>query len=262
MDSEMSESASVSTQTSNKRSRSDAADGATEVGSGLGVTIPRSVPHLYNNNYTVKLTYADNYRHAVNYGNAAKQVFRMNSIFDPDYTGTGHQPMFRDVWASQYDYYSVLATEYEIHLYNGGVDQTTYTAVGTAAQRLNCVQATLLKSTDEADFITTATVYPIAEMKNTITHFVPPEDTTVFRGVVTPGDFLVDAKDADDDQTWTQVGSNAGVPRYLGYVLTASNYAALTGQDETPFATIIAYVKLHYTVQFTQIKAAYRTASS
>lgn len=94
MDSEMSESASVSTQTSNKRSRSDAADGATEVGSGLGVTIPRSVPHLYNNNYTVKLTYADNYRHAVNYGNAAKQVFRMNSIFDPDYTGTGHQPMF------------------------------------------------------------------------------------------------------------------------------------------------------------------------
>ena len=92
MDSEMSESRSSSTQTS-KRSRTDAADGAKEVGQGHLVTVPRSVPHIYNNNYTVKLTYVDTYTHTVDYTlNAAVQQYRSNSIFDPDLSGTGHQP--------------------------------------------------------------------------------------------------------------------------------------------------------------------------
>lgn len=34
--------------------------------------------------------------------------FRANSMFDPDYTGTGHQPMFRDEMAAQYKSYTVL----------------------------------------------------------------------------------------------------------------------------------------------------------
>lgn len=258
MDSDMGESRSTGTQTGSKRSRTDAADGAMEAGGGLQVTIPRNVPHCYNNNYTVRLTYADTYRHDVNYGAAGRQVFRANSVFDPDFTGTGHQPAMRDLWASQYDYYTVLACEYEIHMYNAGVGSMTYTAVGSAAQRLNSVQAHFLPTTDSDDYITTTTVYPIAEMKNVTTKFLIPEDSITFAGTVTPGDFLVDAKDADDDNTWVAVGSNPNVPRFIGYVITASQWTSVSGQNVTPFSAIQVFVKLHYTVQFTQLNPSLR----
>ena len=52
MDTPMTESRSSGTQT-NKRSRSAAADGATEVGQGALITIPRNIPRGFNDNYTV-----------------------------------------------------------------------------------------------------------------------------------------------------------------------------------------------------------------
>lgn len=263
MDSEMTGSvASSSTQTSSKRARTDAADGAREAGGGLQVVIPRSVPHCYNNNYTVRLTYADNYRHEVNYGNSSRQIFRTNSIFDPDYTGTGHQPLFRDLWASQYDYYTVLSCEYEIHFYNGSTDNLTWTSVGTASQRIGSVQVHSLATTNPDDFVTNAACYPIAEMKNVATRFLVPEDTFAITGTLTPGDFIVDAKDADSDNTWVANGSNPGVPRYFGYVITSAQWNALSGQSETPYSVIQVFAKLHYTVQFTQVAPSLRQTSS
>lgn len=41
-------------------------------------------------------------------GNASYYQFRCNSMYDPDYTGSGHQPMFRDEMATQYKSYTVL----------------------------------------------------------------------------------------------------------------------------------------------------------
>lgn len=35
-------------------------------------------------------------------------VFRANGIFDPNLTGAGHQPLFRDAYADTYQHYSVL----------------------------------------------------------------------------------------------------------------------------------------------------------
>lgn len=37
--------------------------------------------------------------------------FRANSIFDPDFTGTGHQPMGRDQWATFYNNYTVIGSK-------------------------------------------------------------------------------------------------------------------------------------------------------
>lgn len=39
----------------------------------------------------------------------AYNTFRSNSIYDPDYTGGGHQPRSHDQWATYYKYYRVLA---------------------------------------------------------------------------------------------------------------------------------------------------------
>lgn len=252
----------IATQTGAKRSRTDAQQGATEVGHGLEVTIPKNVPHGYNNNYTVRLTYADNWRHDVTYGASNVQVFRTNSVYDPDYTGTGHQPLMRDLWASQYDYYTVLACDYEITLYNGGMDTSTYTAVGTSSQRLGCVMVTLLPTTNDSDYTSGSYVTPQAEQKNARTEMIEPEGMHTFRGTLTPGDFIVDAKDADSDTTWTAVGSNPAVPRYLGYRLVHCHQASITGQNKQFYSAVTVYVKLHYTVQFTQMNQSLRIATS
>lgn len=47
-------------------------------------------------------------------GSTAHQLFRCNSIFDPNQTGIGHQPYGRDTYASIYDHYTVLKSEIKI----------------------------------------------------------------------------------------------------------------------------------------------------
>lgn len=41
-------------------------------------------------------------------GIVSQYTFAANNMFDPNYTGTGHQPMYRDEMAAQYNFYTVL----------------------------------------------------------------------------------------------------------------------------------------------------------
>lgn len=267
MDTEMASSTSTGTQTNRRAGRTGAAaDGVKEAGQGLRPTIPKSIPHGWDNTYTVRLTYADNYRHDIAQNGSASvfQAFRVDSIFDPDATGTGHQPILRDLWASQYDFYTVLACDYKIRLYNANADPVTYTAVGTSAQRIGCINATLLRTLTAADFSAAANgvLYPSGEMKNAMTSFLPPEETLEWSGTLTPGDLIVEAKDADGDAIWTAVGSNPTITRYVGYILSPAQWTALVGVSEVPYSSIQVQVILDYTVQFTQMNASLRTVSS
>lgn len=45
-------------------------------------------------------------------GAAANQQFRLSSIFDPDLTGVGHQPVNHDQYAAIYERYQVLSVKY------------------------------------------------------------------------------------------------------------------------------------------------------
>lgn len=252
----------------NKRRRAnsttDAEDGADEVGSGLQVSKPpKAIPHLYNNNYTVRLTYADNYRLDIHCdGNSYdNQVWRSNSIFDPDYLIGGHQPLFRDMWASMYDYYAVLACHYTIRCFNTADESVTTTAAPNA-QMLQPVNLTLLRTTTAADFTNSAYVWPSAEQKNATTKMLCPRRECEFTGTLTPGDFIIDAKDADSDNTWTAQGSNPAVDRLFGITATPVNFAALAGESEEPYAFILMQVILQYDVQFTQVNPSLRHTSS
>ncbi len=49
---------------------------------------------------------------------AISQQFRMNSLFDPDLTGGGHQPMGFDQWAGLYQSYTVLGAMVSINAVN------------------------------------------------------------------------------------------------------------------------------------------------
>ncbi len=60
----------------------------------------------------VKLMYHDTYQLATSSGIAGIQLFRANSLFDPDFTNVGHQPMFRDQIAAMYQNYRVLKAKF------------------------------------------------------------------------------------------------------------------------------------------------------
>lgn len=53
---------------------------------------------------------------SVNAGSAAiaSHVFRANSIFDPDFTSTGHQPLMRDEYALLYASYRVISSKIKV----------------------------------------------------------------------------------------------------------------------------------------------------
>ncbi len=55
-----------------------------------------------------KLRYADVLSNSSTSGSLATQIFRWNSTFDPDFTNTGHQPLYRDTYAGVYDQYAVV----------------------------------------------------------------------------------------------------------------------------------------------------------
>lgn len=54
---------------------------------------------------------------------ASAHSFRINSMYDPDFTGTGHQPLFRDVMSGIYARYRVNSVKYKITCMQGNANQ-------------------------------------------------------------------------------------------------------------------------------------------
>lgn len=80
----------------------------------------------FPNKIITKIRYAFNIStNPLTNGSIVDQVFRMNSIFDPDFTGIGHQPLWHDTYSSIYETYRVLGSELEVtfapsvYSYNG-----------------------------------------------------------------------------------------------------------------------------------------------
>lgn len=70
-------------------------------------------PTFFNNGfgfpdrYCTRLRYCSAITLSSTSGSIGKQVWNMNSIFDPDATGTGHQPLWHDTLIGIYNHYSV-----------------------------------------------------------------------------------------------------------------------------------------------------------
>jgi len=61
----------------------------------------------FPNRKTVALRYVESVAFDASGSSAAVNVFCVNNIYDPNYSGTGHQPMFRDNYATIYERYKV-----------------------------------------------------------------------------------------------------------------------------------------------------------
>lgn len=65
----------------------------------------------FADNLVVKLCYSDVINLTSTLSSIAKYAFRMNSCFDPDFTGTGHQPTYYDIYTQIYQKYHVLGAK-------------------------------------------------------------------------------------------------------------------------------------------------------
>lgn len=62
-------------------------------------------------NQAVKLRYVTSVSINPAIGQLAYHFFRANSLYDPDLTGTGHQPMTFDMWSTLYNHYVVCGAK-------------------------------------------------------------------------------------------------------------------------------------------------------
>lgn len=77
-----------------------------------GLSIPRQrMTAGFPETLTTTLRYSDVYTLSTSGTAPVGNIFRMNSVFDPDFTGTGHQPLYFDQFAAVYSRYSVLGSK-------------------------------------------------------------------------------------------------------------------------------------------------------
>lgn len=231
-------------------------------GRGTDILIPsRPIPTSFDNRYTVKLKYVDTLwlQHAnTTVGN---HRFALNDLWDPDVTSVGHQPYQRDNWAAMYSFYSVLETNVKLSFYNMNVDGFTSTSTVPAIRLPTIISISPYSNTGA---LSTTAIFPRLEMKNQSHFMLAPEASFVYEKVFNQDDYNVSITDADNDRTWTAVGSSPTLRKGLD-ILTMSTWpptiAGLTPANGAQANTMIL-VELTYTVQFIEYTNALRISSS
>lgn len=66
----------------------------------------------------VKLRYTTTLNLNPGAGTPAVNVFSANGMYDPDFTGSGHQPNSFDQWITFYDHYTVLGSKISVNFMN------------------------------------------------------------------------------------------------------------------------------------------------
>lgn len=143
--------------------------------------------------------------------------FRANSIYDPDYTGVGHQPSGHDEWAQFYQHYNVIGSKISVNFasYTTGGTVGTYVVgistldtngqlAGKSGEGIRELQSTRFKllgiagspsKTVSAKFSSKKRFgknYMDDDNKGTMNSSNPPEDA-IFAVFAYPGDATSDA---------------------------------------------------------------------
>lgn len=85
----------------------------TKIKTGLGFPLQMVMRHKYHAFFPM----------TSNAGGQANYSFWANGMYDPDYTGTGHQPMYFDQMCALYDHYAVTAAKITIRVSGDTVNQ-------------------------------------------------------------------------------------------------------------------------------------------
>lgn len=98
------------------------------------------------------LRYCDVIEIPSNNGVLAGHIFRANSIYDPDETGIGHQPMGFDQWTGLFRHYCVVGAKISIQVKNnsGSISSEQPSTVGVYLSDNNSVEYTTANGFIEA----------------------------------------------------------------------------------------------------------------
>lgn len=163
-------------------------------------------------------------------GSVASNVYAANGTFDPDITGVGHQPLYRDNFAALYDQYTVIGSKIKVTFLSNTVDQGMFVGI-----------------VGDDDTATTNNLETLMEQNNSISTMVgaPGAPPVTLTQTFEPNTaFGVDA--IDDGASATAVGSN---PTELWcYKVWA------IAQDTTTATSCVIKVEIDYTVKFSELQ--------
>lgn len=235
-----------------KRPRTEKIDNVTGKSGGSGgelatrdanppiMPVPGRIANQMSDYATYTLRYTELFSGVDISSNWTKQ-FRINSIFDPNYTDAGHQPMGRDLLATIYNYYRVLKTEFSCELAT-----TTFISDSGVTNPFE-IQPIIIGDLVGTGVSTIPTnVSTLGETKRGRCWLVPGQNSiskwerTIYPGLL---DETIDTNGATDQtllSIWTPMGSNPAEEQY--YTIMADN--------NNGNLTATALVQIKFTVQF------------
>lgn len=113
-----------------------------------------------------KLHYSDVGTITCTSGVQSQYVYRLNSIFDPDLTGTGHQPMFRDQFNTVYNQYAVISSKIKYTVIN--TTATMAMVVGQANDDNGSISAAFLDNLEKPHGFNTVLTIPSGSRSQTV----------------------------------------------------------------------------------------------
>ena len=219
-------------------------------------TIKRYAFRSYEDEVVVKMTYVDTVGtfYAIPTGTSGIYQYKINSIWDPDLTAIGGQPLGRDTWASIYNYYKVL--EANVHVELVDLTHNTVTAVpgdGTSSPTYygGMLDITANPPTGKRAWMEAATVnvnsrqqvFSTPQCYNVIASRGPNKIDINMKW--TPDLFEKNVLQGGGDPGWNAVGGDPNIIEY--FTLIASN-PNTTGNRFCTWVT-----KIEYIVAFKQV---------
>jgi hypothetical protein len=195
--------------------------GVGKVGQGDRVGFPA--------NKTVELVYVSSWELESALGAQAKWQFRLNSVYDPDYTNAGGQPRGFDQWALFYNHYVVEACTYEV-------------TAGPRSTTQNMYYQTYISD----DGTVPSTKGDIAELGGVTAFVVPGQPAHIFKGKIETAKFFNRKDIAADNELRALVTTNPIEEVYLSVIVYTADLTATVTSDI--FAT------LKYRVRFMEPK--------
>lgn len=197
-----------------------------------GLSVPRSI-YGFPSSMTTKLRYADvvplTYTSTV-----TKYSFGANNVFDPDFTGTGHQPYFYDQITPLFNRYVVLGSKITV----------TFLPVSSTVTPPSGPGIVGIIGDNNAGVSSVATT--LMEGQNSVSKFISAWSGTDLKAMVmaTYSPEISLGISSDDDTVAALV--SAGPAKTWFFTLYCQDY------NSTTSSALYAKVNIEYTVRFTE----------